>query len=64
MTKIETHCEHSEFGARARVTDNREYSLAQANVWVCVRPCCVHAAFHTVHDATGRDPMVVPLPPV
>lgn len=61
MTKIDGECEH---GARVRITDRRDPALAEANIFTCVRPCCMHAAFHTVHDATGRHPVVVPLPPV
>lgn len=61
MTRIEAECEH---GARVRITDCRDPALAQIDFYTCSRPCCMHAAFHTVQDTTGRKPVVVPLPPV
>lgn len=62
MTATEGHCEH---GARVRVTDRRNPSEAKINVFTCASPCCMHEAFHIVHDKTGTEhPLIIPLPPV
>lgn len=62
MNKIEGRCEH---GAQVRVTDRRDPQRAQASVFTCARPCCMHEAFHFVAHHTGVEhPLIVPLPPI